>query len=844
MTDRKTPGTVFTDDSIDTRAPTRSPDAPVSTGDILGANSLLTYQDMSGQPLQAKIDAYLPIVNELDQRDKRSWSEKVFGPQYLTGVTAGLPVNTTKVWDDIARIRATDPSFLKDVPAKNDDEFDAWVKSNETMKRRQAQDVVRREQGFGQQALGFGAGAVTGLTDPINLGAMVMTGGLGGGGKTLLQSMAREALINSAIEAVELPATNANRSRFGEQMTVGDAFADVGMAAAGGAAFPIGGRILGKVSAPVGSVIGRAFNAAGDSLDRAAALRQLRGYDVSDADIARAFGQAVPPDVRLPDEQAAINVIDRNSDVAGASPFAATPGGLDANVEHLGNATDALTRPATAGRGTSPNVSRGTGRVAQPLTQDRVISFVINDLEGGATVVPYSQADGGTTKYGVAKKFNPDVDVANITETDAKRIARQRYWLPEFNTVDPRVAAIAFDANWIRSPSLARRIVREAGDDAGKALEIYRAELMHVADTVPGKGKYRRGWNNRVDKLARFVGDAEPSRVALAPEAFDGDDVAWRAQAEDLNRQELQLADDTPSRPDPVRDFVDRLGRGDDLSAPDDVRFAADNRPAIDAEMQMRADAGADGHPDLLGGDVPRETLSDVPQPSAAETALAVRHYVDQVTGEISAERVAGDLGITDEAARKALALVDQRPAARPGARAEFDATSSLLDNFDVGVDPDRPLFHVEWNGRHRVVSTPEAARRAMLSFASQSGDYDRVFKRVTNWGGKDADFRGVSVRQASERQLEREARERLPDDEPVSAPPSLSPETHGIGNAGDAEARAVADSLYHDLKAIAASGDEVRVPLVEGGPELRAADLVESIARDEDAIAKARACL
>jgi hypothetical protein len=131
-----------------------------------------------------------------------------------------------------------------------------------------------------------------------------------------------------------------------------------------------------------------------------------------------------------------------------------------------------------------------------------------------------------------------------------------------------------------------------------------------------------------------------------------------------------------------------------------------------------------------------------------------------------------------------------------------------------------------------------------MLSFASQSGDYDRVFKRVTNWGGKDADFRGVSVRQASERQLEREARERLPDDEPVSAPPSLSPETHGIGNAGDAEARAVADSLYHDLKAIAASGDEVRVPLVEGGPELRAADLVESIARDEDAIAKARACL
>lgn len=837
MSGQKTQGTVFTNDSVDTRAPSRSPDAPVSTGDILGANSLLTYQDMAGQPLQAKIDAYLPIVDELDRRDKRSWAEKVFGPQYLTGVTAGLPVNTNKVWNDIASIRATDPTFLKDVPAKNDDEFDAWVKSNETMKRRQAQDVVRREQGFGQQALGFGAGVATGLTDPINLGAMVITGGVGGGGKTLLQSMAREALVNSAIEAAELPATSANRAQFGEHMTIGDAAADIGMAGAGGAVFPLIGRGAKLLAQPLFAPLGRA-------LDRGAALRELQGYNVSDADVARAFGQAVPPEARLPDEQAAINVIDRNSDIAGASPYAATPGGLDANAERLGNATDALTRPATAGRGTVPNVSRGTGRVAPPLTQDRVISFVINDLEGGAAVVPYSQADGGTTKFGVAKKFNPDVDVANITEADAKRIARQRYWLPEFDTVDPRVAAIAFDANWIRSPSLARRIVREAGDDAGKALDIYRAELMHVADTVPGKAKYRRGWNNRVDKLARFVGDAEPSRVALAPEAFNGDDVAYRAQLEDLNRQELQLADDTPSRPDPVRDFVDRIGRGDDLTGPDDVRFATDNGPAIETEQRMRADAGTDGHPDLLGGDVPRETMPDVSQPSAAETALAVRHYVDQVTGEISAERVAKDLGITDDAARKALALVDQRPVDVPSQRATFDATTSLLDEFAVGVDPDRPLFHVEWNGQRRIVSTKELARREILGFASKSGDYDRVFNRVTKWGGKAAEFRGISVRQASERQLEAEARARLTEDEPVGAPPSLNPEIHGIADAGDAEARSVADSLYHDLKAIAASGDEIRVPLVEGGPELSAADLVDSIARDEDAIAKARACL
>lgn len=875
MSGQKTAGTVFVDDGVDTRAPTRSPDAPVSSGDIIGANTTLTYQDMAGQPLQAKIDAYSPIINELDKRDTRSWAEKVFGPQYLTAATAGLPINTNKVWGDIARYRAADPNFMKDIPAKNDEEFDAWVKSRETTKRVQAQDVVRREQGFGQQALGFGTGIAVGLVDPINLGGMLATGGIAGGAKTLLGSMAREAAINAAIETTELPAIISNRSQFGETMTPLEAVEDVGAAALGGGILPVAGKVGRAVAAPVLRPIGEAISPAFDPFRQRVAERALGIADLpnaTDADVLRAFTDRVPPAARTPDAQAAINVLERETEIKGASPYAASPGGLDASAEKLGMTSEALSQPASMGR--APVVPKPQGRTTLPLTQDRIIKFVLNDLEGGAAVVNYNQADGGTTKYGVAKKFNPDVDVANITEADASRIARQRYWLPEFNTVDPRVASIAFDANWIRSPTLARRIIREAGDDVGKALDIYRAELMHVADVVPGKAKYRKGWNNRVDKLARFVGDAEASTVKLAPEPFNGDDIAYRAATEDLNREELRLADDTPREPDPVRDFVDRQQAGEDLSAPEPMRFATDNADAISAELARRAELGTDGHPDLTATQrSPEPTGAAAPSPT--ETALAVRQYVDQDMGEATPEAVASALGIDKTVAAKALETTQAAPSGASFTTSRGSVYRVEADGTTTRDKAYRPEHGFSEQGRQPTsqatyyVSAADALKLAEFQAKGQGrvaiqpvGD-GRIGLRYLE--GKDAGKfeRRTVVRPSKEPAVgmtpvelwDEGARVHFGNeivgldrmagfDEPVSAPPSLDPETYGVDTPSDPQAKMLADSAYHDVKALADAGDMTRAELIEGGPEMNAKELVESLDRDKSAIDAIRNCL
>lgn len=56
---------------------------------------------------------------------------------------------------------------------------------------------------------------------------------------------------------------------------------------------------------------------------------------------------------------------------------------------------------------------------------DRVMDFVLK-WEGGLSVDPNDP--GGTTKYGISQRANPDVDVPNLTVEEAKEIYRERYW--------------------------------------------------------------------------------------------------------------------------------------------------------------------------------------------------------------------------------------------------------------------------------------------------------------------------------------------------------------------------------------------------------------------------------
>lgn len=52
------------------------------------------------------------------------------------------------------------------------------------------------------------------------------------------------------------------------------------------------------------------------------------------------------------------------------------------------------------------------------------------NLEGNATYTNDPDDPGGATKYGISKRYNPDVDVKNLTLKKAKEIYLKKYWIP------------------------------------------------------------------------------------------------------------------------------------------------------------------------------------------------------------------------------------------------------------------------------------------------------------------------------------------------------------------------------------------------------------------------------
>jgi len=52
------------------------------------------------------------------------------------------------------------------------------------------------------------------------------------------------------------------------------------------------------------------------------------------------------------------------------------------------------------------------------------------ELEGGGVVHTVPGDPGGTTKWGISQRANPDLDIANLTREQAMEVYDRRYWSP------------------------------------------------------------------------------------------------------------------------------------------------------------------------------------------------------------------------------------------------------------------------------------------------------------------------------------------------------------------------------------------------------------------------------
>tara|TARA_Y100000034_G_scaffold108832_1_gene139505 strand:- start:372 stop:923 length:552 start_codon:yes stop_codon:yes gene_type:complete len=77
------------------------------------------------------------------------------------------------------------------------------------------------------------------------------------------------------------------------------------------------------------------------------------------------------------------------------------------------------------------------------ITFDEIIEQIL-EHEGGYVNDPDDA--GGETNFGIAKKFNPDVDIKNLTKEGAKEIYYNKYWLPaKVSQVPDKLKHIYFD---------------------------------------------------------------------------------------------------------------------------------------------------------------------------------------------------------------------------------------------------------------------------------------------------------------------------------------------------------------------------------------------------------------
>ena len=74
---------------------------------------------------------------------------------------------------------------------------------------------------------------------------------------------------------------------------------------------------------------------------------------------------------------------------------------------------------------------------------EEIINQVL-EHEGGYVNDPHDA--GGETNFGIAKKFNPDVDIKNLTKEGAKEIYYEKYWKPsKAEKVPDKLKHIYFD---------------------------------------------------------------------------------------------------------------------------------------------------------------------------------------------------------------------------------------------------------------------------------------------------------------------------------------------------------------------------------------------------------------
>lgn len=238
------------------------------------------------------------------------------GGDDITGISRDM------VWREVMRQRINNPHAFAELPANREEyERDILTRHGE-----QARDLAIQARGTGlDSVLAQMAGGMAGaFTDPVNIATLPF----GGGGKTIVQFMAREALFNGLVEAVQQPQLSVTREAQGRELTGEEAVMNIATAAGGGAVLGGAGRAFSDHVTPrIAEAIYARLPAT--VRDRFASIDLVPDHVIADA-----FEEIRGVDIS-PDERAAIASIRQAHTTASGNPFVRDAAGNAAHEARL-----------------------------------------------------------------------------------------------------------------------------------------------------------------------------------------------------------------------------------------------------------------------------------------------------------------------------------------------------------------------------------------------------------------------------------------------------------------------------------------------------------------------------
>ena len=116
---------------------------------------------------------------------------------------------------------------------------------------------------------------------------------------------------------------------------------------------------------------------------------------------------------------------------------------------------------------------------------------------------------GGTTKWGISQREYPDLDVADLTEADAKALCYTDYWQASgADQLAMPLAEVVTDTAFLEGVGVAKQLLASSGGDVNTYLAQRAAKLEALAAAKPSEAGFLAGWLQRVDDLAQAIGTA------------------------------------------------------------------------------------------------------------------------------------------------------------------------------------------------------------------------------------------------------------------------------------------------------------------------------------------------